>query len=66
MTPEQELQRSDRIAIGVSRGVRWGLGLLFMGVGVLALENGGGAAIGFGLLLFVTGFFRPRRCLSKN
>jgi hypothetical protein len=49
-----------------SRILRWGLGSLFTGVGIIYYDKGTWPAILFGGLIFATGFFRPKRCIDEN
>jgi hypothetical protein len=56
----------DVTAIWFHRILRWSLGLLFLGAGIVFYEDGAWPAIAFGLLLLVTGFFRPRRCIDDD
>lgn len=57
---------SIRTTLWFSKVLRWALGLLFIGVGVFYYHEGGWPAILFGLIFFVTGFFRPKRCLQEG
>lgn len=45
---------------------RWILGIVFAGAGIIHLNKGGWPAILFGALIFITGFFRPIRCLNDG
>ena len=47
-----------------SRFVRWGLGLIFIGAGLFVEKNI--PAIVFGVVLFTTGFLKPRRCIPED
>lgn len=58
--------RSGNIVVWFSRIIRWGLGALFIGGGIYYYHQDGWPAIIFGAVLFVTGFFRPRRCLEEG
>jgi hypothetical protein len=49
-----------------SRILRWSLGVLFIGVGVLYRHDDGWPAILFGGAFIVSGFFRPRRCMDDG
>jgi len=51
---------TNRLVLLFSRYLRWGLGILFIILG-LYHEIDWPVAI-FGVILFITGFFRPRRC----
>ena len=46
--------------------LRWTLGCLFAFVGFKYLHQGGWPAIAFGGVIFVTGFFSPRRCVNDT
>lgn len=49
-----------------SRLLRWGLGILFIIVGYIYFSDGGWPAIIFGAAFFISGFFRPRRCIDGS
>jgi hypothetical protein len=49
-----------------SRILRFGLGGLFVTIGILYFDKGTWPAILFGALIFATGFFRPRRCIDDQ
>jgi hypothetical protein len=53
-------------AIWFHRIFRWMFGLLFLGAGIIYFDEGAWPAIAFGLLLVITGFFRPRRCIDED
>ncbi|MBO9561567.1 MAG: hypothetical protein J7621_02290 [Niastella sp.] len=55
---------SATIITWFSRLLRWLLGAAFITVGILHAKAGGWPAILFGALIFITGFFRPRRCIG--
>lgn len=46
--------------------LRWGLGILFMFIGYIYWSEGGWPAIVFGIAFFVSGFFRPKRCIDGS
>lgn len=50
----------------VSRSLRWGLGLIFIAVGIAYFKDGGWPALFFGAVMIVTGFFKPKRCISDE
>jgi hypothetical protein len=50
----------------VSRSLRWGLGSIFIAVGIVFFKDGGWPAMFFGALMFATGFFKPKRCISDE
>jgi len=52
--------------IWFSRLLRWSLAALFISVGFLYLSEGAWPAILVGLVLFVTGFLTPKRCLDEG
>lgn len=58
--------KSDRLVIWFSRALRWILGSFFIGAGIVFFDKGAWPAILFGALIFVTGFFRPKRCLEER
>ena len=61
------MQRDNtKTVIWFSRILRWTLGLLFAGAGILYWNKGGWPAVLFGALVFITGFFRPKRCLNDT
>jgi len=49
-----------------SRLLRWSLGGLFITVGIIHFKDSGLPVILFGATIFITGFFRPRRCIDEN
>lgn len=55
---------SIRNAVWLSRLLRWMLGAIFITTGILYFKDGGWPAILFGTVFFVTGFFRPKRCID--
>ena len=57
---------SDNSVFWFSRILRWVLGLLFIGAGILYINDGGWPAILFGAAFLVSGFFRPRRCMDEG
>ena len=57
---------NKKTVIWFSRILRWTVGLLFAGAGILYWHQGGWPAIAFGALVFITGFFRPKRCLDDT
>jgi hypothetical protein len=57
---------SDKWVIGLSRYLRWGLGIGFFIFGIKTFSEGGWAALLIGTVLIVTGFLRPKRCLNEN
>lgn len=52
--------------IWFSRILRWVLGAGFITAGVVMWDKGGWPAVLFGAVIFITGFFRPRRCLEDQ
>ncbi|HTN06847.1 DUF2892 domain-containing protein [Agriterribacter sp.] len=55
---------SSKNVIWFSRLLRWGLGIVFIVTGYLYYSEGGWPALLFGVILFATGFLRPKRCLD--
>ena len=49
-----------------SRLLRWAFGILFISLGMVYYEEGTWPAILFGTVFFMTGFFRPKRCLDEG
>jgi hypothetical protein len=49
-----------------SRLLRWTIGLVFIITGIVFYHKDGWTAILFGLLIFITGFLKPRYCLNKH
>lgn len=66
ISPAADRNKSDNTVIWFSRILRWGLGILFIGAGIYYYNQGGWPAIIFGTVLFITGFFRPRRCMEEG
>ena len=62
---EENIQTTKRL-VWFSRLLRWGLGGLFITMGILYFKDGGWPAILFGVVIAVSGFFRPRRCLEEG
>ncbi|MBX3240208.1 MAG: hypothetical protein KIT80_02860 [Chitinophagaceae bacterium] len=58
--------RSVQYTIWFSRILRWVLGIFFIGVGVWYYNDGAWPALIFGAVFFVTGFFKPRRCIDGS
>lgn len=59
-------EKSIRITIWASRIIRRLLGGLFITIGSIYFTEGGWPAILFGTVIFITGFFRPRRCIGDT
>jgi hypothetical protein len=57
---------STKRLVWFSRILRWSLGLLFIGTGIYYFDEGAWPALLVGGVLFVTGFFRPKRCLDEE
>ena len=55
-----------KLAIILHRLLRWGFGVLFISIGIAYYNEGAWAAILFGAIFLVTGFFRPKRCLQED
>lgn len=62
----KEDNRDTKIVLWFSRIFRWVLGTAFIIAGLLYWNEGGWPAMLFGLVIFVTGFFRPKRCLEEG
>jgi hypothetical protein len=62
------VRTNDAMALWFSRILRWLLGAVFIVMGIIYLKQDATAwaLIGFGVIAFVSGFFRPRRCLDDN
>lgn len=58
-------QVNNRIAI-FSSLLRFALGTVFISIGMWYWKAGGWPAVIFGTVLFITGFFRPKRCLKEG
>lgn len=54
---------STKLVIWLYRIIRWGFGATFITIGIVYDSF---IAIGFGAIMFATGFIRPRRCLNDN
>ena len=65
-SPARDRRRSDKTAVWFSRIIRWSLGILFIGGGIYYYNQDGWTAIIFGVIFFITGFLRPKRCLEKD
>jgi hypothetical protein len=50
----------------VSRSLRWGLGSIFIAVGIVYFKDGGWPALLFGAVMIVTGFFKHKRCIADE
>jgi hypothetical protein len=53
-------------AIWIHRLLRLGFGLSFLSLGIYFRKEEGWPMILFGLLIFGTAFFRPRRCIDSG
>lgn len=53
-------------AVWFSRILRWVLGIIFIGAGIRYLNQEGWPVLVFGIIIFITGFFRPRRCVDDQ
>jgi hypothetical protein len=59
--------RENKIAIWFSSILRWFLGLLLINMGYTNSKvDKDWVVIVFGLIIFVTGFFRPKCCIDNN
>ncbi len=59
MTVEQQITWFSRI-------LRWLLGTFFIATGIWFYEKGAWPAILFGLVIFLTGFLKPKRCIEQG
>jgi hypothetical protein len=57
---------TDKGLVWLSRSLRWGIGTIFIATGLVYFKEGGWPALLFGGLMFITGFFRPRRCMDDQ
>lgn len=55
-----------RLITWFSRILRWVLGIVFVSAGIIYFDQGAWPAILFGAVIFITGFFRPKRCLEES
>jgi hypothetical protein len=62
----QSNNKSIRLTIWASRILRWGLGGLFVAIGIAYYNQDGWPAIIFGAVMIITGFFRPKRCIDDG
>ncbi len=59
--------KENKLAIWFSSILRWSLGLLFMVMGYIdSSEEYAWVVMVFGLIIFATGFIRPKRCIDDN
>lgn len=66
MIPAKNItNKEEKLVTWFSRLLRWGLGMLFIIMGIVYFNKGGWPAILFGILIFITGFFKPKRCLDN-
>lgn len=65
MTP-QKADTTQKQIIWFNRMLRWMLGIFFMIPGFMYYEKGAWPAIAFGALIFITGFFKPVRCINDT
>ena len=64
---KQKDTKSTKAVIWVSSLVRWLLGLVFLYMAyLLRKEAGTWILLLFGSVLFVSGFFRPKRCIDDR
>lgn len=57
---------SNKKLVLLHRLVRWGLGSVFIAIGILYFSEGAWPVFLFGAAIMVTGFFNPRRCLDDT
>jgi len=59
--------KENKLAIWFSSILRWSLGLSFMVMGYIhSKDDGDWATLAFGLIIFITGFIRPKCCIHDN
>ena len=59
--------KENKLAIWFSSILRWSLGLVFIVMGFSqSKDDSAWATIIFGMIIFVTGFFRPKCCINDN
>ena len=59
--------RTSRKAIWLSSILRWAIGIVFLTLGfIFRKEDDPWILFLFGTVLFVSGFFRPRRCIDDQ
>jgi hypothetical protein len=59
--------KENRLVIWFSSILRWSLGLLFMAIGfIYSKDESAWVIILFGLIILVTGFIRPKRCIDND
>jgi hypothetical protein len=65
---QQKASSGINRVVWFSRILRWALGVVFITIGMLYLKTDttAWAIIGFGAVLFITGFFKPRRCIEDG
>jgi hypothetical protein len=59
------MNKDEKLVTWFSRLLRWGLGVAFILTGILYEDKANWPVILFGVLLVVTGFFKPKRCIDK-
>ena len=64
--PKQLNSQSSIKLVWLQRLFRWGIGGLFITVGIIYFKDGGWPAVIFGTVILITGFLRPRRCLNEE
>ncbi len=59
--------KENKLAIWFSSILRWSLGLLFMVMGyIYSKDESAWVTMVFGLIIFATGFIRPKRCIDDH
>lgn len=53
-----------QVALWFSRLVRWGFGTAFVLIGAKFIHDDGWPALMIGVAFFISGFFKPRRCIE--
>jgi hypothetical protein len=65
LATQNTANKEEKLVIWFSRLLRWGLGGLFIITGIMYNKSGNWPAILFGALIFITGFFKPKRCVDN-
>lgn len=63
-TIHNKITRDEKMVYWFSSLVRWTIGIFFILSGIIYSGEGGWSAIAFGTLIFITGFFKPKRCMN--
>jgi len=63
-TIRKKTNKDEKLVTWFSRLLRWGVGAFFILSGILYPDKGTWPVILFGTLILITGFFKPKRCIS--